>query len=168
MDRRLHIFLSKDDSVRSGRLRGLTPCQISVLRAAQKGGANRQAISSAPGRIEANVVFGSESVVSLSGDRGFESIFLQRRVCCEPDFREHIPRRTPRAIGCVAPPITAVRARMPRSPGAPQLTERGIGEPALGDLHAAPSALRHLSSASVPSGGLGRGHGECALRRLAR
>jgi hypothetical protein len=64
----------------------LPPCQISVLRAAEKGGANRQAISSAPGRIEANVVFGSGSVVSLSGDRGFESCSLQRRVSCEPDF----------------------------------------------------------------------------------
>ena len=33
----------------------------------------------------------SKSVVLLTGDRGFESISLQRRVRCEPDFRGRIP-----------------------------------------------------------------------------
>src|ERR1700738_3941765 len=54
------------------------------------------------------------------------------------------------------------------SPCARRLTDTGIGEPALGDFHAAASVFPHLSFGSVPSGGLGGGHGECALRRLAR
>src|SRR5258708_15499862 len=54
------------------------------------------------------------------------------------------------------------------SPGARRLIGTGIGEPALGDFHAAPSVFPRLSIASAPSGGLGGGHGECALRRLAR
>jgi hypothetical protein len=29
---------------------------------------------------------GSKNVVPLTGDRGFESLFLQRGVRCEPDF----------------------------------------------------------------------------------
>ena len=32
----------------------------------------------------------SKSVVLLTGDRGFESISLQRGVRCEPDFLDHV------------------------------------------------------------------------------
>jgi len=34
---------------------------------------------------------GLEKRVSLTGDRGFESISLQRRVQCEPNFRPALP-----------------------------------------------------------------------------
>src|SRR5260370_5657570 len=54
------------------------------------------------------------------------------------------------------------------SPGARRLTGTGIGEPALGDFHAAPSVFPRLSIASAPAGGRGGRHGKRALRRLAR
>ena len=48
----------------------------------------------AEGKLPEWMALVSKSVVPPTGDRGFESFFLQRRVYCEPDFRRRIPSMT--------------------------------------------------------------------------
>jgi hypothetical protein len=49
-------------------------------------------------RLGAPALFDGSGTAPSEKDRGFESVSLQRRVYCEPDFRRRIPSHKSRGI----------------------------------------------------------------------